>query len=766
MANDILSNIWPEWKIIKQIGRGSYGVVYEAVRTDHSVESRAAIKVISIPKNESEIDFLCSEGVSKDGTLTYLQGVVRDFVSEIQLMESFKGVQNIVSVEDYKVVEKTNEIGWYIYIRMELLIPFNSYICNKTLSEKDVINLGVDICSALELCTKRNVIHRDIKPQNIFINQFGDFKLGDFGIARKLENLTGGLSQKGSPNYMAPEVVKSTQYDATIDLYSLGIVLYQLMNKNHLPFLNTEHQLLNPNERTAALNRRLAGEPLPAPCDASPAMAHVILCACSPDPSKRFTSATLMKNALISVANGTYAGKEETLNKTMSIHYPTQAQDLNRTISVRKPPHAQKTAQKIVDTFDGKKRFRLPIIIAIVLVIIALGSTAGVIINHYALNTKNGTIESDTETLTALADTSEDESAIVLEDTSTDKFMDETTVETATSPTFDFTVDFERKIDLLGREYAIVTGISKQGEKVWTYITSSYQQTELDRINDIGTRDGMYYLIENGTIRVLNVADGTVLWSNSEFGGSAYDSAFGDDGTLYLCGYYGPDLFIVDDNGNTIKSIASLNTDYYWPYQINYLGTHVAITFAGTPFGEDEVVYVNLSDYSTSITEEVSASQETIAAQTNIKKQQAAMLSVSDIYATSYLIEDQYDLIHVPSNIIDGNNATAWVENVSGQGEGESITIELNDTYIVSGFIINAGYQKNTSIYEKNSRPSKLTVIFSDGSCINVTLEDYYGQQKITFNSSIETSSVTFTIESVYPGSKYEDTAISEISLF
>ncbi len=143
-----------------------------------------------------------------------------------------------------------------IYIRMELLTPFNNYVCNKNLSEKEVIKLGVDICTALELCVRRHIIHRDVKPENIFINQFGDFKLGDFGIARKLGNVTGGLSRKGTYNYMAPEIERSNQYDSTVDLYSLGLVLYRFMNRNRLPFLDTERQLLNPNERKGTFRRR------------------------------------------------------------------------------------------------------------------------------------------------------------------------------------------------------------------------------------------------------------------------------------------------------------------------------------------------------------------------------------------------------------------------------------------------------------------------------------------------------------------------------
>ena len=370
MATDFLSTVWPEWKIEgKPLGRGSYGTVYKAVRRDHNVESYAAIKVISIPADQSEVETFRSEGLDINATRTYFQGVVNDFVSEIQLMESFKGVQNIVSVEDYKVVEKQDEIGWDIYIRMELLTPLNSYICDNPLSEAEVIKLGVDICSALELCAKRNVIHRDIKPENIFINQFGDFKLGDFGIARKLENVTGGLSQKGTFNYMAPEVEKGMQYDASVDLYSLGLVLYRFTNKNRLPFLDTESQLLNPNERMAAIRRRMSGEPLPPPCEASPALAQAILFACAYDPNCRFASAFAMKNALLHAANEANMGNNS-FNETMPVRPVQQSQDLNRTASVWTAPQAQETIQQLtVDTLGEKKKSKIPVVISSILIV-------------------------------------------------------------------------------------------------------------------------------------------------------------------------------------------------------------------------------------------------------------------------------------------------------------------------------------------------------------------------------------------------------------
>ncbi len=378
MSVEKLAQIWPEWEIDeKPLGRGSYGVVYKATRRDSNVESRAAIKVISIPSDQSEVDSLRSEGLDMDGTRTYFKGIVDDFVSEIQLMESLKGIQNIVSVEDYKVVEKTDSIGWDIYIRMELLTPFNTFVCDKKLSEKDVIKLGIDICTALEICGQRNIIHRDIKPENIFVNDFGYFKLGDFGIARKLENMTGGLSQKGTFNYMAPEVANSNTYDARVDTYSLGIVLYRLLNGNRLPFLDTEKQLLNPNERKNAVERRIRGEELPAPCEASPEMANLILRACAYNPDVRFASATAMKEALISVGNGTYVPVAADLDKTTAVRH-AQA-DYDATTAVRKAPQVAgapvqsnaNSKNEAVPTF-GKKKSKTPKIIAIVLVLALL----------------------------------------------------------------------------------------------------------------------------------------------------------------------------------------------------------------------------------------------------------------------------------------------------------------------------------------------------------------------------------------------------------
>ncbi len=411
-----LSGIWPEWHIEKVLGRGSFGVVYKAVRLDHNIRSYSAIKVITIPTDGTQVDSLRSEGLDMNATRTYLQGIVNDFVSEIQIMESFKGMQNIVSVEDYKVVERTDQIGWNIYIRMELLTPFNQYICDRKLSEAEVIKLGCDICTALEICQKRNIIHRDIKPENIFVNDFGDFKLGDFGIARKMENVTGGLSQKGTFNYMAPEVAGNGRYDGRADIYSLGIVLYRLLNQNRLPFLDTQKQLLSPNERRAAVERRLRGEPLPAPCEASPTMAALVLSACAYDPNKRFSNPTAMKRALLNVGNSRGGQGAQSVNQTFAQGAGTgfsqasqksgysQGQDPNfmeQTVRVRRAPQSQ-MPQNQGGGFSGpsapkkKKRWWLALLLVLLsAAVIGGGVFAAVMLtrNHDSETTQDSSAE-------------------------------------------------------------------------------------------------------------------------------------------------------------------------------------------------------------------------------------------------------------------------------------------------------------------------------------------------------------------------------------
>lgn len=284
-----------KWYITRELGRGAFGVVFEVERRDFT-DSKSALKIITIPSSQAEVSSYREENYELDeqSISSYFYSFVEEFMKEFQLMSVLKGSANIVTIEDYDVIKHADEIGWDILIRMELLTPMNRYFADKPISRQDAIRLGIDICKALEDCKEVNVIHRDIKPSNIFVSNKGVFKLGDFGVARTLEKTSSGLSKKGTYIYMAPEVFKGDEYNSTIDIYSLGIVLYKLLNNNLEPF-RTEKTAADGEK---ALARRFRGEPMPAPANADEALSAIILKACAFNPRDRFSSPSDMRRAL------------------------------------------------------------------------------------------------------------------------------------------------------------------------------------------------------------------------------------------------------------------------------------------------------------------------------------------------------------------------------------------------------------------------------------------------------------------------------------
>lgn len=304
MDKSIIQEIWPEWTPEERIGRGEYGEVYKCVNKSLSPSAYAAIKVIAVPKDDNAVTELKAAGLDDGAVKVYFEKIVKDCVDEIMLLESLKGAPNIVSVEDYTVRERDDPFGWIICIRMEMLDNLPHYLAGKTLTEDDVICMGIDICTALETCHTRHIIHRDIKPSNIMVSPSGVYKLGDFGIARNLEKSSGALSNKGNLAYKAPEVENRENYDMRVDIYSLGLTMYQLLNNGRPPFVDPQKSVVSYEEREEAIRRRYLGETFPQAANASDGLTKVLNKACAFDPAKRYGSATIMKQALTALQKG------------------------------------------------------------------------------------------------------------------------------------------------------------------------------------------------------------------------------------------------------------------------------------------------------------------------------------------------------------------------------------------------------------------------------------------------------------------------------
>ena len=287
-----------QWKEVELIGEGSYGKVYKAKKEEFGIATYSAIKQIEIPQTKLEIQTLKTEGMTQDGITRYYEKSVQKWIDEIKFMSIFKDSENIVDIEDYEILKKKKEIGWIINIRMELLQNLDLYILEHNLTDREILKMAIDVATALEDCEENNVIHRDIKPDNIFVNSKGIYKVGDFGIAKHIDNTVSNMSKKGTENYMAPELYKNEKGNKTVDIYSLGVMLYRYFNYNRLPFLPNYPEEITMEDREEALYKRISGEKMPVPQNASREIAEIILKSCSYYPKDRYANATELKEAL------------------------------------------------------------------------------------------------------------------------------------------------------------------------------------------------------------------------------------------------------------------------------------------------------------------------------------------------------------------------------------------------------------------------------------------------------------------------------------
>lgn len=287
---------WPGWETVRLIGRGSFGAVYEIQRQVFDDTEKAALKVISIPQNPGDIEEMYNDGYKEDEITSTLQSHLKSIVTEYSLMRKMNGHSNIVNCDDVRYIQHKDGVGWDIFIKMELLTPLSKSLPTP-ISEETVVKVARDMCVALELCQKNGIVHRDIKPQNIFVSDSGDYKLGDFGIAKTVERTMGG-TKIGTYKYMAPEVYNNQPYGTNADIYSLGLVLYWMLNERRMPFYPQPPAKLSADMDEVARRRRFSGEPLPAPKNGSKELKRIVLKACAFDPKERYASATEMMDEL------------------------------------------------------------------------------------------------------------------------------------------------------------------------------------------------------------------------------------------------------------------------------------------------------------------------------------------------------------------------------------------------------------------------------------------------------------------------------------
>lgn len=257
------------YQILKELGRGGMGIVFQAY--DKQLNEQVAIKILSpmLSTNSEALERMKRE-VSAARRITHPNVIRIHDISEA-------GGLNFVSMEYFNGVSLKDQIRK-----------------SGAMSLMQAFNIAAQICEGLEAAHQKGVIHRDLKSQNIIVNAAGQIKIIDFGLAHtaQLEGLTATGLIMGTPEYMAPEQVEGKKVDERADIYSLGIILYEIFT-GKVPFSGDSaiaigfKQMKEEPPKPRTLNGQLPE-----------AVENVILKALSKSPLQRYRSANELKDDL------------------------------------------------------------------------------------------------------------------------------------------------------------------------------------------------------------------------------------------------------------------------------------------------------------------------------------------------------------------------------------------------------------------------------------------------------------------------------------
>ena len=305
-----LKSVWPEWHVAGHLGGGAFGEVFQIYKENYGIRVDSALKVIQVSSGMSTATQPLNDPDATEDDTAGESDIPDPLRSEIQIMEALRGAPNIVNIEDFHF--KREGMTSSLFVRMELLTSLKEvlsggdgqYILS---SIREICKFGKDICTALMHCEKKGIIHRDIKPSNLFVDEYGHYKVGDFGASKRMDTLHSAhtMTSIGTISYMAPEIFQGRAYNNTVDVYSLGLVLYQLLNNGRIPFLPSEGAY-TAQDIDRANYIRLHGTPVPnlegnvvGGERVDSRLDAVVLKACAVDPADRYQTAKDFYDALI-----------------------------------------------------------------------------------------------------------------------------------------------------------------------------------------------------------------------------------------------------------------------------------------------------------------------------------------------------------------------------------------------------------------------------------------------------------------------------------
>ena len=254
------------------------------------------LKHISVPESQKQVDALLFTGAAAtaEDAQKYYEQVVSDYRAELDVLETLSASPNLDCFRSYQIAPKEDGVGYDMYLLAEHRKTLVEYLADNAMTKLCAVNLAMDLCSALIDLRQAGLIHRDVKPSNIYLSPQGHFLLGDLGIAKISDLKYCTMPESMLSSYSAPELFSlMAAIEPTTDIYSVGLILYRIFNGNHAPFEDEN------TSAKAADRRRVTGEALPVPMYADYEISEIILKACAFKPEDRYQTPQALKDALV-----------------------------------------------------------------------------------------------------------------------------------------------------------------------------------------------------------------------------------------------------------------------------------------------------------------------------------------------------------------------------------------------------------------------------------------------------------------------------------
>lgn len=290
----MVSPLLDRMTVLEEIS-GREGCHCYALRHEDSGE-RYVVKHISIPAAEKQIYALLLSGAYPDQAAvhTYYGTVADSIRDEVAAGQKLAESGFFLGAKGCQIEPKESGVGYDVYILYPRQIPLSTVIAESAMTNLRAVNLGLDLCDALSACRQAGYLFSNLKPENVFLTQSGRFQLGDLGLTALEDLQYASVPEEYLGPYAAPELSDiMASPNPTIDLYSLGMLLYRIYNGNHGPF-EDEH-----TEPGMADKLRLTGKAMPTPLYADYELSAIILKACAPSVEARYQTPEELKQALM-----------------------------------------------------------------------------------------------------------------------------------------------------------------------------------------------------------------------------------------------------------------------------------------------------------------------------------------------------------------------------------------------------------------------------------------------------------------------------------